>query len=253
MKFPPLFLAAAALAPSLSTGAVILSENFGSTNVNPTATTFTTQESWSYSDSAGTTVTGDESRLFSPGGAGSQETTHGWISALNGAQTFQQIQASKTFVGLPTLEIGQTYQFTLTFYASAQTSVAANDVNAYVQFTSAGNALQDFAGANGGTATNFVAQTLGDSNAATDVINANFVAQGGAGGYNAPRQYTATWTSSDIANGENYSLALGRGTNVAAASYVFFDNVSLDVSVVPEPSMALLGGLGVLGLLRRRR
>ena len=34
-------------------------------------------------------------------------------------------------------------------------------------------------------------------------------------------------------------------------STIFFDNVRL--TVVPEPSVALLGGLGVFGLLRRRR
>jgi hypothetical protein len=32
---------------------------------------------------------------------------------------------------------------------------------------------------------------------------------------------------------------------------VIFDNVALDS--IPEPSVALLGGLGLLGLLRRRR
>lgn len=31
------------------------------------------------------------------------------------------------------------------------------------------------------------------------------------------------------------------------------DNVSIDISVIPEPRVALLGGLGLLGLLRRRR
>lgn len=31
------------------------------------------------------------------------------------------------------------------------------------------------------------------------------------------------------------------------------DNVSIDISVVPEPGPAILGGLGLLALLRRRR
>jgi MYXO-CTERM domain-containing protein len=38
---------------------------------------------------------------------------------------------------------------------------------------------------------------------------------------------------------------------VGGANGLVFDNIS--VTVVPEPSAALLGGLGVLGLLRRRR
>jgi len=34
---------------------------------------------------------------------------------------------------------------------------------------------------------------------------------------------------------------------------ILFDNLELDASVIPEPSVALLGGLGILALLRRRR
>ena len=48
-----------------------------------------------------------------------------------------------------------------------------------------------------------------------------------------------------------FFMPMIRGTNVNAADYIQFDNVTLNF--VPEPSVALLGGLGLLALLRRRR
>lgn len=39
----------------------------------------------------------------------------------------------------------------------------------------------------------------------------------------------------------------------ASASWTALDDVTLSVTAVPEPSAALLGGLGLLGLLHRRR
>lgn len=40
---------------------------------------------------------------------------------------------------------------------------------------------------------------------------------------------------------------------VGATDTAIIDNVSIDISVVPEPSIALFGSLGLLALLRRRR
>lgn len=241
-----------------SHAAIILSENFGSTTVNPTAATFgapTVQNSWSYSDSTGATVNTNESRLFNPGGAGSGENTHGWISSLTTGNTFQQIATTGNFSALPALGVGESYVFTLTFFASAQTSIAANDLNAYVNFTSAGKSFSFTTGSNGAitNAAVFSSQLLSDSNAAEDTLRLGFVAQGGAGGYNSDRTYTASWTSESFLGSDSFTLALGRTTNVAGASFALFDNVSLDVAVVPEPGCALLGALGVLTLLRRRR
>jgi hypothetical protein len=248
-------LLSAAVAP----GTVILSENFGTATVNPTATTFTAQNTWNYSDSVDTTVNANASRLFTPAAAGSGETTHGWISSLAAGNTFQQIQTNQTFAALPTLSLGESYQITLTWYAAAQTNVITSDLNAYVNFASAGNGFTFTGGSNGAiTTASFVSQTLADSNAAADALGLNFVAQGGpsgitGGGYNTDRTYTATFTTTDDLNGDAFSLILGRTTNVSATPFVLYDNVTLDVSVVPEPSAALLGGLGLLALLRRKR
>ena len=237
-----------------SDATVIFAENFGSTTVNPTTTSFTVQQTWSYSDNIDTAVNANASRLFNPGAVGSGETTHGWISSLATGNTFQQIQSNGSFTALPTLNLGEYYVVTLSWYGASQTSVTANDVNAYVNFTSSGNSLAFVTGANGAPGqAHIVSQTLSDSNAASDSLGLNFVAQGGAGGYDPGRIYTASFITFDDLNGDAFSLALGRTSNVGGAAFVIFDNVSIDVAVAPEPETALLGSLGILMLLRRRR
>lgn len=54
---------------------------------------------------------------------------------------------------------------------------------------------------------------------------------------------TVTFTFSDAAQGNNSSTGM----------YTFIDNVTLTGTVIPEPGAALLGSLGLLALLHRRR
>lgn len=246
-----ILLGACVLCASSSPAAVVFTEDFGSTQANPTTNPFTVQQTWSYSDSTGTTINSNESRLFNPGGAGSGETTVGWISALTSGNTFQQIQSGGTFSGLPTLNVGESYLLTLTWYAAGQTSTT-NDVQAYVNFATVGKDLTFVSGSNGSSA-GYTPQTLADSSVATDTVLMNFLAEGGPGGYVAGRSFTASFLTTEDLNGGAFTLALGRGANVGGPTFILYDNVSLDVSVVPEPSVALLGGLGTLCLLRRRR
>lgn len=53
------------------------------------------------------------------------------------------------------------------------------------------------------------------------------------------------------ANLDNFGLA--NGSPVVGGRSACFEDGSLKLVVIPEPSIALLGGLGVLALLRRRR
>lgn len=53
--------------------------------------------------------------------------------------------------------------------------------------------------------------------------------------------------------GANAFVAATTGSTYAAGGNWRFDMVTVSGTVIPEPSVALLGGLGVLGLLRRRR
>jgi MYXO-CTERM domain-containing protein len=49
------------------------------------------------------------------------------------------------------------------------------------------------------------------------------------------------------------TLFLRFESNAGLDEYAAVDDVTLTVSPIPEPSAALLGGLGLLALLRRRR
>ena len=62
--------------------------------------------------------------------------------------------------------------------------------------------------------------------------------------------YTATGAEGQI--GEDLKITLW-GQNDGTGTHVPFDNVRLEAAVVPEPSAALLGGIGLLALIRRRR
>jgi hypothetical protein len=68
---------------------------------------------------------------------------------------------------------------------------------------------------------------------------------GNDGIYNGVNDYTFT----RVATANNFTSTTSQ-LIVGGANGLVFDNISV---VVPEPSAALLGGLGVLGLLRRRR
>jgi hypothetical protein len=60
---------------------------------------------------------------------------------------------------------------------------------------------------------------------------------------------TQTFGSGDI---DNFGFT-NRVTVGSLGREAYFQNGSLQVIVIPEPSAALLGGLGMLALLRRRR
>jgi uncharacterized protein (TIGR03382 family) len=67
---------------------------------------------------------------------------------------------------------------------------------------------------------------------------------GNDGIYDPALTYTANGADNGF-NATNSKLFLGGGNGLV------FDNIV--VTTIPEPSAALLGGLGVLALLRRRR
>ena len=66
-------------------------------------------------------------------------------------------------------------------------------------------------------------------------------------------QYTATGSESQI--GQNLRITIwAQNHGTEGGTHVVFDNVRLtSMTAIPEPSAALLGGIGLLALLRRRR
>lgn len=58
----------------------------------------------------------------------------------------------------------------------------------------------------------------------------------------------------EVQAGETLTMTLTVGPSTSGGGiYVGMDGFSLNGSVIPEPSSALLGGIGILALLRRRR
>jgi MYXO-CTERM domain-containing protein len=59
-------------------------------------------------------------------------------------------------------------------------------------------------------------------------------------------------TVNNVAGGAGIRIAFWQGDSPATTA-AGLDNVAVSVTAIPEPSAALLGGLGMLALLRRRR
>lgn len=90
--------------------------------------------------------------------------------------------------------------------------------------------------------------SAGQGFAANTSLNFLFTYEGGSNysysfGSGSGSNFTASNTISGIDGFELYSSRQGGGENFGANN----------ISIVPEPSIALLGGLGLLGLLQRRR
>lgn len=65
---------------------------------------------------------------------------------------------------------------------------------------------------------------------------------------------TIDLTSAGLSNADSVEFRLWVGSDLATNTVAsLYQNISVDGTVVPEPSIALLGGFGLLGVLRRRR
>jgi MYXO-CTERM domain-containing protein len=88
------------------------------------------------------------------------------------------------------------------------------------------------------------------------VVQAGF-AGSGTTTWNSVTNQTGFTNTTDLgisaANQGNILLSFNSLATTAAAGTNRIDNISVTSAVVPEPSAALLGALGALGLLRRRR
>jgi len=65
--------------------------------------------------------------------------------------------------------------------------------------------------------------------------------------------YTVLSTTQTFGTGDIANFGAANATAVGTGRFAYFDNGSLAVVVIPEPAATLLGGIGLLFLLRRRR
>ena len=178
--------------------------------------------------STGWTDTSGNGRSFAHGGAASE------ILIGDGAGT-DFVTTSFTLGALNTLAANSTY--TIGFdYGNGSSTVAAGLTGTWTAtlLTVGGDVL-------GSTDVSFTT-TTSTSNARELFFNTN------------TRQHSgiAITTGASHANlGEELTIRLDNGTGDIA--YMGFDNITLDVAAVPEPSSAALLGLGGLALILRRR
>jgi len=129
-----------------------------------------------------------------------------------------------------------THQFSITIPANIS-------VNLTSLFFNYGNVNTDTAPANFLVSTNVAGSSFTNNPATHATGQANTSVTMALSGLSNLSGRTVTFTFVDSAQGNNNN----------AAFYTFIDNVTLTGTAIPEPSAALLGGLGVLCLLRRRR
>ena len=173
------------------------------------------------------------------GNAGGSFT--GWVST-GGDAGYQNLPGT-TFTPLPTsgdhnaftnFGTGVLSQVTSEVITAGNTYTFTVDVGQLSAFTGSTGTIRIF-GSTGGPGVS-IAQVFGIAPTSGSYLS------------NQTVSYTAL-TSGDPFAGQSVGIALIS----QAGTQVIYDNVRFDVGAVPEPSSILLGGLGALALLRRRR
>lgn len=191
---------------------------------------------------------GAQSFNLNVAGAGTNDTVAANLSAINSAGVGQITLNSITFVRAPsgTATVGSLFVKIYTGSADASGTPFAVSTNSID--VNGATALSDLTWTFGSpalsAATNYFAvfSTNGASNSTgTDGVGARIAAANFGGGF-----LSTVYGGSDTSLRGFNSLNPPVGTNLDARFLVNFD-------VVPEPSSALLGGLGAICLLRRRR
>jgi len=184
--------------------------------------------------SAGTLlINGNNSSATGTVTVSNANTTLGGNGTVGGATTLNA--DTKLSAGAAAGAIG-----TFTFSNGLNLAAASNDTAAYI-FDLGSVGSSDLVVISGGTL------DVGTNLSSTDFT---FNQLGGFG----TGTYTLFDSSATVAGTVDSSIfSLGGGFNGQLLLADSGSNVVLDVTVVPEPAVTLLGGLGLLGILRRRR
>jgi hypothetical protein len=272
IKLNPLILAVAAVLAGHANGAIIASANFTGLTAN-NATTVAISGTAGVNGFAWTRVAGNTFTYSTPD-VDMQSGTDNALTATIAGNTFQGMIG--TMGSSTTIPIGQT--LTLSFigqYTEAPGNVGGGLRFGFISaYNNVNNANADNAiGVQSGTGTNntlslnrdttpnfgplggttvTMATTTGTQNVGTSVYTASFaITRTGTGTYSYSGNVngsTVSVSGETVGVFDNYNAIAIVNGNTAADFRI--DNVS--VTLIPEPSAALIGSLGLLALLRRR-
>lgn len=213
-------LIALATTSSIASAATIFSSDFEADAVASPAPD-TLADGWFFDNTvAGNAdgVTGNnEHRIFDgPAAGGGSFGSRGWISNVANAYIT---------VDLGPLSANTIY--TVDYFAGAETSRTGNNIL-------------------------YLAELLvgTDVNTATTVASDSGNDAGDGGGKNADEMHSFSYTSLAANPGDNIYLKLERD---GGSAFIFYDDVVVDATAVPEPSSTALLGLGSIALLMRRK
>ncbi|WP_035615998.1 hypothetical protein [Haloferula sp. BvORR071] len=262
-RISPLIATACLLLPSLANAAYVftgatITENFDALPTTSTATFFSgtvgvqtaiTGTGFVGTKVGGTATTGPNFTADNGSGNGGAIYSYGTTATTERALG---MLASGTQIMALGFEVTNSSTLTIT---EVQISLTAEF---WRSSTSAQNVFVAAAGSSdsaGVTSANFL--TAAGLTATTTLNGPAFVASNGAlDGNNATNQgsYLATITGLDIAPGESFFIRWTDANEAGNDAGLALDNMTVSfTTVVPEPAAALLGALGLLGLLRRRR
>ena len=248
MKTPILTTLFAAGMISASTAAIVLSEDFEDADVTTAVKQFPTDtaalwlsnqsfkgfDKWMVDENTTFTAGNSTGTFDTPDGE--QGFTFGY-NAQNGMTTKEGVLGTYDAEGSMTLD-----------FLWGKTSDQAGSANIYITFYA------------------FNATTTADSNRSgqananpTGTENVDWVFLGSRTAYNSSSstlsafQHSLTLADPSIVGPDVTGWDLAVRIGAENFQYGVLDNLQLDITLVPEPSTALLGGLGGLFLLRRRR
>lgn len=214
-----------------------------------------TQWNFNSSPADASDTTGSTSPAIGSGTASLRSTTSLFASGNSGAGSTDPTTTDDTAWGITTfpasgsdMTAGVQFLIDTTGYESITVSYDVRHSNTSSRY----QAVQYTLNGSTWTSATFFAAAAGDAWINNRSVNLSAI----VGANNNPNFGIRILSASQFAAtgaGTSSYVAATTGSTYAAGGNWRFDMVTVSGTVIPEPSAALLGGLGVLGLLRRRR
>ena len=192
------------------------------------------------SGNANSSTDSNEHRIFNPGTGGAGTNSNGWVSIVDGSSIGVTI-ALASLAGDLSLEDGggnlhDSNVYSLSWVHATETSVASRISTFDVGVSSSGTI-------------SFLSGGNGDASQSLSALVDTGTNGGGSIGVTPERSWTLNFSGTGLTTADSITIDLGR--NSSTAGFTLLDDIALDA--VPEPSSAVLIGLGGLSLIFRRR